>query len=147
MTPTTSRPPLVRVNNATSSASNGSSVGIVEVVRQPTMRRLNTSITNAVQAIELHGTSTRLGHSSAPERVLGFTLSYRGGRTMRCSALFVLGLSLMAALALNGVAAAAEPADAPESSDPVDATIAYTAKHFGLTVAEATRDRASSGYG
>lgn len=40
-----------RVQSAISSASSGSAVGIDEVVRQPTMRLLNTSQTNAVKPI------------------------------------------------------------------------------------------------
>src|SRR5262249_37184661 len=42
---------LSRVHNAISNASNGSSLGIDVAVRQPTMRRENTSVTNAVNAI------------------------------------------------------------------------------------------------
>lgn len=44
-------PARCRVQSAISSASSGSAVGIDEVVRQPTMRLLNTSQTNAVKPI------------------------------------------------------------------------------------------------
>ncbi len=47
----TSCPPRARVHNAISNASNGSSVGIDGAVRHPTIRRENTSETNAVNAI------------------------------------------------------------------------------------------------
>ena len=40
-----------RVHSAISNASSGSSVGIEAAVRQPTIRRENTSETNAVNAI------------------------------------------------------------------------------------------------
>ena len=40
-----------RVHNAMSSASRGSSVGIDAAVRHPTIRRENTSVTNAVNTI------------------------------------------------------------------------------------------------
>jgi len=40
-----------RVHNAISRASSGSSVGELEAVRHPTIRRLKTSETNAVNAI------------------------------------------------------------------------------------------------
>lgn len=43
-----------RVHNAISSASSGSSVGIAELVRQPTIRRENTSDTNTVNAMPDH---------------------------------------------------------------------------------------------
>ncbi len=46
-----SRRPGRAVHNAISSASSGSSVGIDAAVRQPTMRREYTSVTNAVNAI------------------------------------------------------------------------------------------------
>lgn len=44
-------PLRVRVHNAISNASRGSSVGIDAAVRQPTIRREKTSETNAVNAI------------------------------------------------------------------------------------------------
>ena len=43
-----------RAHSAISSASSGSSVGIGRAVRQPTIRRENTSVTNAVNAIPDH---------------------------------------------------------------------------------------------
>jgi hypothetical protein len=42
---------LRRVHNAISSASSGNSVGIAFAVRVPTMRREDTSVTNAENAI------------------------------------------------------------------------------------------------
>ncbi len=39
---------------AIANASNGKAVGIVAAVRQPTMRRKNTSIANAVNTIPAH---------------------------------------------------------------------------------------------
>lgn len=51
MTPSTSRPARSRTHNAISNASRGSSVGIRSAVRQPTIRRENTSVTNAVNAM------------------------------------------------------------------------------------------------
>ena len=39
-----------RIHNAISNASSGSAVGIRLAVRQPTMRREYTSVTNAVNA-------------------------------------------------------------------------------------------------
>ena len=49
-TPVTVSPARDRVQIAISNASSGSEVGIDEAVRQPTMRRENTSVTNAVNA-------------------------------------------------------------------------------------------------
>ena len=51
MTPSTDRPARARIHSAISNASSGSSVGMDAAVRQPTMRLLNTSETNAVNAI------------------------------------------------------------------------------------------------
>jgi hypothetical protein len=44
-------PARLRVHSAISSASSGNWVGIEQLVRQPTMRRENTSETNAVNAM------------------------------------------------------------------------------------------------
>jgi hypothetical protein len=44
-------PARARVHSAISNASSGSSVGIEDAVRQPTIRREYTSETNAVNAI------------------------------------------------------------------------------------------------
>jgi len=54
MTPVMSSPARSRIHSAISSASSGRSVGILDIVRQPTMRRENTSVTNAVNAIPDH---------------------------------------------------------------------------------------------
>jgi hypothetical protein len=54
MRPSRLWPALARVHSAISNASSGSSVGIDDAVRQPTMRRENTSDTNAVNAIPAH---------------------------------------------------------------------------------------------
>jgi hypothetical protein len=51
ITPAVWCPARARVHNAISSASSGSSVGIRPAVRQPTMRRENTSVTNAVNTV------------------------------------------------------------------------------------------------
>jgi hypothetical protein len=49
--PSTVSPVRARAHNAISNASRGSSVGIDAAVRQPTIRRENTSVTNAVKAM------------------------------------------------------------------------------------------------
>jgi hypothetical protein len=49
--PSTDSPLRLRIHKAISRASSGSSVGIVAAVRQPTIRRENTSETNAVNRI------------------------------------------------------------------------------------------------
>src|SRR5450631_1346793 len=51
MRPSTAWPAPERVHNAISRASSGSSTGMLEAVRHPTIRRLKTSETNAVNAI------------------------------------------------------------------------------------------------